>query len=191
MSEYTLINGVKQTAKILGQYEIKYENGGNKKLEELTDLLTYSDNTYKMYFNNPLLFALFNTHQNQISKKKNISNSIKDTSSENIVIKVGQFGYEAKTDDVSFGFVDINPPSNGTNVIFLDSSWFDQIKDDEVKKYALVLLEQYYNDKDNTGDKDKIKTLCAQIVQGGGNPIKGSTRSRTLTKTRKRKIPKK
>jgi len=209
---YTLINGVKQTAMSYNKYEIKYENGGTRDTS-LNELLL--DTSNNMCFENPLLFALFNTHQITDFKKTNITNKL-NTSSKNIVIKVGQFGSGATTKDVSFGFVD-NPPADDTagddtagddnpptNVIFLNGSLFGQIKDDEVKKYALVLLEKYYNETDESinkptiQEKKIIRKLCKDGVtlndgvnQGGGNPTKDSTRSSQKKTRKKRKTPKK
>ena len=131
----------------------------------------------------------------EVEKKKNIKNEkdniignkydIKniDIKSENIVIKFKQFSYKLDN-DVSFGFIDITTEI----VISLHGSLFGQFTgnwSDSVKKYALVLLEQYYNDPNNKGDKDKIKSLCEkEVTTEGGNPIKGSKRS---NQTRKKK----
>lgn len=186
---YTLINGVKQTAISYKKYEIQFQNNDNKTETNVESLLTIENKKY--VFKNPLLFALFNEHNTDINSKTNITNKLNTSFSNNIVIKVGQFGSGAKTEDVSFGFVDANASDNAPNVIFLHSSLFNQVDNDEVKKYALVLLEKYYNDNKNSNNRVKIKKRCETDVQSGGNPIKGSTRSRTLTKTRKRKIPKK
>ena len=184
----TLINGVEQLNKVSSGYKIKYNYDTT---DDISDLLISNHNGKDFYFKNPLIFALFKSHSADENNDTNIDD-IKQTS-EHIVIKVGQFGSGATTKDVSFGFVDKSSPNN---VIFLNSSLFGQFKgsgSDEVKKYALVLLEQYYNDNNNSNNRDKIKTLCAaESTIHGGNPIKDSTRSRTLTKTRKkRKIPKK
>ena len=185
---YTLINGVKQTAISYNKYEIQFQNNENKTETVVESLLIIDINNKKYCFNNPLLFALFNENKTDINSKTDITNKL-NNSSENIVIKVDQFGYGATTKDVSFGFVDTSPPTNGPNVIFLHSRWFDQIDNDEVKKYALVLLEDYYNK--NQDDREKIKTLCANNVQSGGNPTKDSTGSSQKKTRKKRKIPKK
>jgi len=189
-NNYTLINGVKQTAMSYNKYEIQFQNNDNTTKTDVTNLLTIEDKKY--CFENPLLFALFKEFNPDINSKTNITNNLNTSFSNNIVIKVDKFGSGAKTEDVSFGFVeptvDDNPPAN---VIFLHSSLFNQVDNDEVKKYALVLLERYYNDNNNSNNREKIKTLCKEVKQSGGNPIKDSTRSRTLTRKRKRKIPKK
>ena len=190
---YTLINGVNQLNKVSSGYKIEYKYGTTTNIDNFLEYKS-TKNRPSIYFNNPLIFALFKSHFANEGGNSNIDaiSQIK-TSSENIVIKVGQFGSGAPTNDVSFGFVDKPPNGNQYNVIFLHSSLFDQFTgngSDDVKKYALVLLEQYYNHIDNTGDKDKIKDRCATNVQRGGNPTKGSIHS-SLKKTRKRKIPKK
>ena len=191
---YTLINGVKQTAKMPGKYEIQFQNNDNYTETDVTNLLTIENQNKKYCFKNPLLFALFNENNSDINSKTIITNKL-NTSSENIVIKCN-FGSGAKTEDVSFGFVDKSPPNNGPNVIFLHSSWFDQTDNDEVKKYALVLLEQYYNaeesKKPTDDEKQIIRTRCAtQVTTNGGNPTKDSTRSSQKKTRKKRKIPKK
>ena len=190
---YTLINGVEQVNRVSG-YRIKYKYGTTTNIDNFLEYKSTqsSQSSQSIYFNNPLIFALFKSHFANEGGNSNIDaiSQIK-TSSENIVIKCN-FGSGAKTEDVSFGFVeptvDDNPPAN---VIFLHSSLFNQVDNDEVKKYALVLLERYYNDNNNSNNREKIKTLCKEVKQSGGNPIKDSTRSRTLTRKRKRKIPKK
>ena len=191
---YTLINGVKQTAIIPGKYVIKYENGGTINTDTvLNELLLDASNN--MCFGNPLLFALFNTHQITDFKKTNITNKL-NTSSENIVIKVDKFGSGAKTEDVSFGFITTKDAS--ANFIFLHSDLFEDIKTDkydkhdEIRKYALVLLEKYYNGENNKeDDKEKIKTLCKskkEVTHDGGNTTKDPIVSSQKKTRKKRKI---
>ena len=183
---YTLINRVDQINKVSSGYKIKYNY--NNTTNDISGLLISNHNGKDFYFKNPLIFALFKSHSADENNDTNIDD-IKQTS-EHIVIKVGQFGSGATTKDVSFGFVDKSPSNN---VIFLNSSLFEQIKDDEVKKYALVLLEDHYN-KNQHNDKDKIKELCktdGNQISAGGNPTKDSTRSSQKKTRKKRKIPKK
>ena len=194
---YTLINGVKQTAISYKKYEIQFQNNENKTETNVESLLTIENQKY--VFENPLLFALFKEFNADINSKTNITNQLNTSFSKNIVIKVDKFGSGAPTNDVSFGFVDNSAP---TNVIFLHGSLFKQVENDEVKKYALVLLEKYYNEiandkqKPTGAEKKIIRNLCKNGVKinsgvvTGGNPTKGSIHS-SLKKTRKRKIPKK
>ena len=213
-NNYTLINGVEKKGRL--KVQIQYKNGGTKSGDVLNTLLKYEQGGKKMCFENPLLFALFNKIPTPTTDSGIDIPEITETS-EKIVISIAKFGSGGTTDKVSFGFVVDNPTTNAsagndnphannasagddnppTNVIFLDDSLFGQINDDEVKKYALVSLEKYYNETEENNNpteeqKQIIRTLCkTKVKQGGGNPNKSSTRSKTLTKTRKRKIPKK
>ena len=190
---YTLINGVKQTG--YTKFQIQYKSSETKSGNELDALLKQDEK--KMCFENPLLFALFNKHPNEKTDSDTlITDLIKTTFSNKIVIKVDKFGSGAKTEDVSFGFITTKDAS--ANFIFLHSDLFEDIKTDkydkhdEIRKYALVLLEKYYNGENNKeDDKEKIKTLCKskkEVTHDGGNTTKDPIVSSQKKTRKKRKI---
>ena len=196
---YTLINGVEEKTIRPGNYQIEYEYGEDITSSDTSFNKLLLDNSNNMCFENPLLFALFDKHKTTYKKtniKTNITTLIKETYSDNIVIKVNNFGHGENIKDVSFGFITTNEDASA-NVIFLHSDLFEDIKTDrydkhdEIRKYALVLLEVYYNDT-NQNEKKKIRTLCNRPEQSdseqfnGGNTTKDPIVS-SLKKTRKKR----
>ena len=176
---YTLIKQV--NLKISGVYNKKYEItfdgiNENKNVGKSENYFTVNHDQKYYCFINPLVYVLFQNYKENITDNNKVKIDItKDinTGSNNILINFTNFDYNKYTAP-KFGF-----KGNDNKFIPITPHLFSGFIDDSLKRYALILLEKYYNDNSNSDERDKIKELCmTSILSGGGKKRHNRTKKK-------------
>ena len=168
-NNYTLIRKVnlKKSGFSNKKFEITFDGiKENVNVGNTENYFTVNHDKKNYCFLNPLVYVLFQKYRNNITDDNKVKIDItKDinTGSNNILINFTNFDYNNYTAP-KFGF-----KGNDNKFIPITPHLFSGFIDDSLKRYALILLEKYYNDNNNKNEQDKIERLCmTSIVSGGG-----------------------
>ena len=166
------------------KFEITFDGiNENEIVEKSENYFTVTHSNKNYCFHNALVYVLFQNYKENITDNNKVDKvkiditaditNIREFNSDKILIKFSQFNYDTYV-DTGFGFI------GKDKYIHMGSSLFSGFIDDSLKRYALILLEKYYNRDDNGNERDKIKDLCMNtVVSGGGKKRHNRTRKKS------------